>query len=205
MKKLLFIPIFVMICISKLIPFNWIVGSHCLMFSCTSIMAPVIAKQFGLAWISCFFLSKNIFSISYIFFHLIHRLPLFFSALAYKKQHWTTSLLLPIVCMILFITNNVGAIAWTYSLYWLIPVGLFFVKNSLVSRALTASFVAHAVGSVVWLYTGDISAPVWIALIPVVFCERLLIAGAIVGVDVLIAHVRSTCVASSLLRKVGLA
>lgn len=205
MKKILFIPIFVMITISKMIPFNWIVGSYRLMFSCTSIMAPVIGNQFGLSWVSFFFLSKNIFSVSFLFLHFTHRLPLFFAALAYKQKHWTTSFLVPMACIIFFVTNDVGSVAWVYSLYWFIPMFLFFVKNSLLSRALTSSFVAHAVGSVVWLYTANISAPVWIALIPVVFCERLLIAGAIFGVDVLISRVRSACHFNSFLKKVGLA
>ena len=205
MKKLLFIPILLMIYISKLIPFNWIVGSHHGIFSCTSVIAPVVAKQFGFVWLLFFFLSKNIFTTSFLVLHIIHRLPLFFASLAYKKQHWFTSFFIPIFCMLLFVIHDVGCIAWVYSLYWLIPVCLFFTKNSLISRALTAAFVAHAVGSVIWLYTAEIAAPVWIALIPLVFCERLLIAGAIFGVDVLISRVKSVFTPKSFLRKIGFA
>ena len=54
----------------------------------------------------------------------------------------------------------------------------------MITRALSASFVAHGIGSVIWLYTKNIAAPVWIGLIPVVVCERLLMAGGMLAIDV---------------------
>lgn len=191
MKKFAFIPIAFMIFLSKMMPFTWIVGSHHVIFSWTSMMAPAIANQFGFAWLSLFFVSYKLLSTASILLFFVHRTPLLFSAYAYKNHHWLTSLLLPAVCMGLFVMHDVGLVAWTYSLYWLIPMALYFVKNSMISRALSASFIAHAVGSVIWLYTTNIAAPVWIALIPVVFCERLLIATGIVGLDLFIARVRA--------------
>lgn len=83
-------------------------------------------------------------------------------------------LLLPLTCMILFITHPTAGSAFLYSFYWFIPVSLYFVKNkNIFFAALSATFVAHAVGSVLWLYTVNMSAEQWLALIPAVAFERL--------------------------------
>ena len=203
MKKFAFIPIAFMIFLSKIMPFTWIIGSYHLAFSWTSMMAPAIANQFGFSWLSLFFVSSRLLIAPSIVLFFLHRTPLVFSAYAYKNRHWSTSLCLPAVCMFLFVMHDVGSVAWMYSLYWLIPMALYFVKNSMISRALSASFVAHAVGSVIWLYTKDIAAPVWIALIPVVACERLLIAAGILGCDILIARARVWKFSRYFLRKAG--
>lgn len=85
-------------------------------------------------------------------------------------------LLLPATCMALFALHSVGSQALLYTLYWLIPMALFFVRHTSYSVALSSTFVAHAVGSVIWLYTIPMTAEQWIGLIPVVAVERLLFA-----------------------------
>ena len=218
MKKLSNIAVLFMILFAKLVPFNWIVGSLQSTFSLTTIFAPVIATHFGFGWISLFFLSKSLVipnliwnpviyqqALLIFFFSLLHRTPLLFAARAYQKCHWTTSLAVPVLCMLLFVTHEVGSVAWCYSLYWLIPMILFFVKNSVVTRALSACFVAHAVGSVIWLYTTNIAAEIWIGLIPIVFCERLLMAGGMLALDFAITRVRAAQVEKVLFKKLGFA
>lgn len=181
MKRIFkFFGVFLTVILARLVPFNWIIGSHFSMFSCTSVVAPVIAAQCGLSWVGLFLCSKKIFSTASILLFAGHRLPLFFSARAFQKRELVISIVLPALCILLFIMHSVGMQVWYYSLYWLIPIGLYWVKDTEWSRALTASFVAHAVGSIVWLYTGSITATTWLALIPVVVCERLLLTGAIV-------------------------
>jgi hypothetical protein len=191
MKKLSSVLIFLTILLSKMIPFSWIIGSYHLTFSCTSMLAPVIAKQFGFAWISLFFVSKSLLTSSCLLLTLLHRTPLIFAAKAYKSRHWSTSFLLPAVCMLLFVSHDIGSISWVYSLYWLIPMALYFFANTIITRALSASFVAHGVGSVIWLYANNLAAPVWIGLIPVVLVERLLIAGGMLVIDLAITKVRA--------------
>lgn len=216
MKKLSYFPILFMILVAKLVPFNWIIGSYRCTFSLTTIIAPVVSKQFGLSWMLLFLLSKNLFFfdflnvsiydvVAFLLFSALHRIPLFFAVHAYQQRNWIFSLLVPALCMALFVMHDVGSVAWYYCLYWLIPICLFFVKNSLVVRALSASFVAHAVGSVIWLYTGNISASVWMALIPVVACERLLMAGGMLALDVVIARVRVVQSWPSFMQKLGFA
>lgn len=81
-------------------------------------------------------------------------------------------LVIPILAIALFIAHPEGRQAWFYSLYWLIPIVAFFKKERLILNALGSTFTAHAVGSVAYLYTFNLAAPVWASLIPTVFIER---------------------------------
>jgi len=85
-------------------------------------------------------------------------------------------LIIPIIAILLFIAHPEGGRVWFYSLYWLIPVICFFKKDRLILNALGSTFTAHAVGSVAFLYAFNLPASVWIALIPIVFIERMLFA-----------------------------
>jgi hypothetical protein len=79
--------------------------------------------------------------------------------------------------MILFISNPASSAAFLYSFFWLIPVLLFLTKNNnIFFAALSSTFVAHAVGSVMWLYATNMPAEQWLALVPVVAFERLVAA-----------------------------
>ena len=56
--------------------------------------------------------------------------------------------------MILFIAHPVGAAAAPYAFYWFIPIFIAMMRNrTLWHDALASTFTAHAVGSVIWLYT----------------------------------------------------
>lgn len=86
-------------------------------------------------------------------------------------------LLLPLACMGLFMIHPVGAQAFIYSCYWLIPVILYFIpRQSLFLTALGSTFVAHAVGSVIWCYTMPMTPAMWMGLMPIVLLERTLFA-----------------------------
>jgi len=98
-------------------------------------------------------------------------------------QKFLLNVVLPLVCMTIFIVHPVGRVAWAYSLYWLIPVSLYlFKKRSVFTVSLSSSFIAHAVGSIFWLFFMPMSPERWLALIPVVAVERLLFAVASVAV-----------------------
>ncbi len=99
------------------------------------------------------------------------------------STYWAfSSRLYPVVvflaCIALFIAHPVGSLAAPYALYWLIPVLFAFLPRTIIfARALTSTFLAHAVGSVIFLYWGPISTPAdWMALIPVVAFERFIFA-----------------------------
>jgi hypothetical protein len=76
----------------------------------------------------------------------------------------------------LFWVHPIGAQAWPYALYWLIPVVLYCLGNNKnnVYTALGSTFIAHAAGSIIWLYTVPMTSQQWLALIPVVAVERLI-------------------------------
>lgn len=89
--------------------------------------------------------------------------------------------LVPLACMALFMAHPVGAEAWVYSLYWLIPPILALAPaQNVYFRSLGATFTQHAIGGVVWIYfVNPLTPAVWLALIPVVAVERLLFASGI--------------------------
>ncbi len=106
---------------------------------------------------------------------ILRFLPMILAAV-YLGSKSKRNLFIPLLCMILFIAHPQGRIAWYYSLYWLIPILAVFKKKRLIFNALGATFTAHAVGSVIFLYAFNLPAAVWISLIPIVAVERGLFA-----------------------------
>lgn len=181
MQKIIkFFIVLTTVFLAKLLPFNWIVGSSGCMFSWTTMLAPVVAMQCSLSWVGCFFLSGKLLSMKSIWLFIAHRLPLLLAARTFVRSDLLISVIVPVFCMGLFIMHPVGGAAWLYAMYWLVPIGCYFMSQTMWSRALQASFVAHAVGSVVWLYTSSIPSSMWWSLIPVVAIERLMMAGGMV-------------------------
>ena len=89
-------------------------------------------------------------------------------------------LIVPVAGMILFWMHPVGAQAWMYALLWIIPIAATFLSNNLFMRSLGATFQAHVIGSVAYLYLASSFGPeYWIALIPLVMIERLTYAAGI--------------------------
>ncbi len=86
----------------------------------------------------------------------------------------------PALCMLLFIVHPVGGSAAAYSLYWIIPSACYVAHlcgfNSVLLAALGSTFIAHATGSVMWLYLRPTTPDLWLSLIPLVFVERLVFA-----------------------------
>lgn len=78
--------------------------------------------------------------------------------------------------ILMFLLHPVGWSAAPYTLLWLIPlVASFF--DGIFSRMIVTSFVAHIVGSLIWLYGGILCSPVaWVGLIPRVLLERFALA-----------------------------
>jgi hypothetical protein len=83
------------------------------------------------------------------------------------------------LAMVAFWLHPSGGAAWYYALYWLIPIGAVFFKNNLFIRSLGATFTAHAIGSVAYMYAFNLPAGVFIGLIPIVAFERFMFAAGI--------------------------
>lgn len=93
-----------------------------------------------------------------------------------KKKSLLSGLILS--CMILFISQTYTSCACFYSCFWLIPLlAIWLPYNSLFIRMLGSVFTAHAIGSNLWLFFGPTLLPAqWIALIPIVIVERIILA-----------------------------
>lgn len=174
---------FSLVCLLELVRFfkvSFIIGSQAAFFSATSMFAPMIGALGGRRYalniyliqlIKGFLISGNLFL--YIGYHIPH---LFASAywLESSKFH---RLIVPVICMVLFLLHPIGFQAGLYSSLWFIPVVIsFFGHEHIFFRALGSTFVAHSVGSVIWLYTLAMPAEAWLALIPIALMERLVFA-----------------------------
>lgn len=184
-KKIIFLIIFVIFGLILLsIPFTNIVGSN-QKFSLFDFFAPATGLFLGSIWgalsvifvkiISFLFSGQSLETATIIRFFPLALAAFYFGARKYQKL----VAIIPLVCMVLFILHPQGRGAWFYSLYWLIPVASVFIKRSLIFNSLGATFTAHAVGSVAFLYVFNLPTEVWIALIPIVFLERMLFTGGI--------------------------
>jgi len=178
-----FLGLFVIRCAS-LFKMSFIFGSYRASFAATTIAKPLIGLFSG------GFISIVIFSLCLLFRYLLfgvaslHILAFYIpglcSALYLAYDTIFVRFFLPLLCIILFVTHAIGAQAFAYSLYWLIPIVIYCVKQkNMFLNVLGSTFVAHAVGSTIWLYTIGMNASVWNALIPIVALERLSMALAI--------------------------
>ncbi|MFA6190481.1 MAG: hypothetical protein WC711_03205 [Candidatus Staskawiczbacteria bacterium] len=105
------------------------------------------------------------------FLTVIRFLPMMAAAVYFGLKTKKTAIIFPI-CIALFLLNPIGRQAWMYSAIWLIPFVATFFKKKLILNSLGATFTAHAIGSVIFLYSFGLTPAIWISLIPVVFIER---------------------------------
>jgi hypothetical protein len=182
--------------LSSVIKLSLVVGSKVLIFSCFLAIAPVAGTLFNLPTAILLTLTAILFKTGLKLYAITLGLPTIIATLCtfYKTQsgkfariaNFMLSVILPLACMTLFVWQQHAHGAFVYSFYWLIPPALYFLKSkneiaNLFVTSLSTVFVAHAVGSIMWLFTIPMSAEVWIALIPVVAIERLVLAFAMMG------------------------
>lgn len=175
------------------IPFNFIIGSKFAWFSCASMIMPAFGYHYSLVYVIFYIFTKSLCS-SKIIFLCLHKTPLLFATMTLQQRHAVLYVGLPASAIILFGLHPIGYQAWWYAGYWFIPMVIyFFAQDSIYSRACAASFVAHAVGSIIWLYHGNIPAEMWMALIPVVAIERLLITAGMVASIMVLQIIKNAC------------
>lgn len=100
--------------------------------------------------------------------------------------------LLIITCFLSFVTHPVGSHASLYTIFWLIPLS-FLISNgtSLLLRTLATVFISHAIGTVIYLYSHITIPAYWIALMPQVLVERLLMVSSIMLMGIIVSMVVS--------------
>jgi len=181
-RNVFFIVIFALLGLAALqAPFTQIVGSK-VKFTLFDFFGPLASGFIGL-WPGVF--AVFLMQLANFFLHgakvvdagaIIRFFPTLFAVWYFHKKS-RVSLLPAVLAIIAFNLHPVGRSVWYFSLYWLIPLFCYFVRERfLLARALGTTFTAHAIGSTLWLYAFGLPAKVWISLIPVVAAERLIFA-----------------------------
>jgi hypothetical protein len=207
-KKLLSFMLFtVLIFAFSFIKVSFFAGSHNFFFSGVNLVFPVLGSLLGTTFsglaVLLFFLFKKIT----LGGAMTLGLPTMFATLAFsvmtkKNKNKSVKLefydfllrvVLPLLAIILFVFNSVGKQSFLYSFYWFIPVGLYFFErinnnSSLFLKSLATTFIAHAVGSFIWLYLIPTTSVYWISLIPVVLVERIIFA---LGISLVTSFLKS--------------
>lgn len=175
-RKILFLIIFTILGLSAFqISISRIIGSS-QSFTLFEFLGPVGGMFLGpvLGAVSAFFVRVLSIIVSHQpldFLTIVRFFPTMLAALYFGLKQKKTAIIFP-VCIALFLLNPIGRQAWLYSLIWLIPFFATFGKKRLILNSLGATFTAHAVGSVIFLYSFGLTPAIWMSLIPVVFVER---------------------------------
>jgi len=170
--------------LSSLAKFSFVIGSWHMFFSALNCFGPLAGSFWGLSGSFMVYGLRTMLRLVTVGLtgaQMLNGVPTLCASLYLGSSHWSIRCILPIICMIVFWLHPVGLAAGVYALYWLIPVVIFYSKsNHLFVNALGSTFVAHGVGSVIWLYTVPMEPATWLALIPIVAVERLLFATGMV-------------------------
>lgn len=178
-KKIIFAAIFTILGFVALqIPFTKVIGSNT-HFTLFDFFAPIAGAFLGgFAGIISVLIMQTanwlLHGASVEVASLIRLFPMLFAVWYFSPSAKSrSSIILPLLCLVMFLAHPIGRLALPYPLYWLIPVVVYFFKEkSLLAKALGATFTAHAVGSVAWLYAFNLPKEVWLSLIPQVALER---------------------------------
>ncbi len=178
LKALFFNAVLVLVSLVKV---NFIWSSLHTFFSASQIVGPLVGFYGGLSCIAVLYIAKDllkgIFLGTGFFSPLTLHIPTFFSAAYWASSSVIFRLVVPLICIVLFLIHPVGNQAAFYTLYWLIPLIVYFVPHrSIFLHALASTFIAHAVGSVIWLYWLPLKPELFWTLMPIVLVERLLFA-----------------------------
>lgn len=186
-KKIDYIPGLLCVFISLItasVKLSYMVGSSHTFFSAANIMIPFTGLIGGIsaATLLCLLrVVRFLFLRTWSWSLLAHVVPGFGASLYWSLPPLFMGCIVPFVCMILFIMHPIGFQAMVYTSFWLIPIGVYFYSTkNLFLHALSSTLVAHALGSVIWLYTVPMTAALWIGLMPIVVIERIVFALGIV-------------------------
>jgi hypothetical protein len=163
---------------AKLLTVSYIAGSYAAFFSVNNGILPLSGAFLGIIGATCVMLGKGALTLlaggSFSSLHyLAYHVPGLVAAYYWASPSGMVRLGVPLAAMLLFIMHPVGGVAWVYAMYWWIPIIIYASRtHGIFWQALGSTFAAHAVGSVIWLYTVPMTAAAWIALMPLVVVER---------------------------------
>lgn len=183
MKKIIFLVAFIALGFGAMqVPFSQILGATNLKFSLFDFYGPMAGAFFSsviglLVVLAMQLINWMTHGFNFDLITFLRFLPMLAAVLYFAKNTTKWSLIVPGVAMIMFWTHPEGRGAWYYALYWTIPFIAYFIsKKSVLAKALGATFTAHSVGSVIFLYALGLKSAVWAGLMPIVWKERMLMA-----------------------------
>lgn len=175
----------VVLLIASCIKISYIRGSWAAFFSATSCVIPaagLVAGPYGSLCISVVRILQMIITAPFrLPTLLLNVVPGAVASAYWYAPRWLMNLIIPLLSIVLFVFHPVGAQAYLYSLLWIIPMCVGCIPQvPLFVRALSSSLIAHAVGSVLWLYLLPSTPALWLGILPVVIIERVVMALGIV-------------------------
>jgi hypothetical protein len=172
---------------------SFVVGSQTIFFSATNFCMPLIGSFGGVGvatGVWALMLAYRLLVGSFAWSTLAFYIPGYGAALYLATRSRWMRCGVPVACFALFLLHPVGWQAALYSAYWLIPLFIGTkATRSFFMEALGATFTAHAIGSVLWLYTVPMTPVAWLALIPIVAVERVTFAAGMVVMHSSISYV----------------
>lgn len=194
LKKITFIVVFIVLAlVLSQVPINKIVGSE-QNFTLLELVGPTAGAFLGgifgavvvifVKFFNALVSGKEIDFLTVVRFFPMAFAALYFGTKALKKKYPKSkkpvldkalayfSVVVPAICIILFWLHPEGRGAFLFAFFWFIPIIASGYKKNLWLRSLGATFTAHAVGSVAFLYAFNLPAAVWYSLVPVVLIER---------------------------------
>ncbi|HLC67123.1 MAG TPA: hypothetical protein VJK52_05790 [Candidatus Nanoarchaeia archaeon] len=212
-RKFAFVLLFVGISIiAERINFSQLWGANNQFFTLFQFFGPIAGGFLGMIWgpvsvlvaelINFVLLGKTISLLN-----LLRLLPMVIAAFYFgavrddRKWAKTTWAIAPI-CIAIFLAHPEGRAAWYFAIYWTIPLLAMLpsIRDYLFARSLGATFTAHAVGGALWIWSTNMTAAQWTALVPIVAYERLLFAIGIAVSYVIFTIVLDRIPAAAVLR-----
>ena len=179
------------------IKFGPILGTE-MKFSLVAFFGPTLAKILGIKFGTSIIILTHLIGLALGVYQikavkdLFTFFPIIFGGFYFSKifRGEKKLLIIPSVCILLFVFHPIGRTVWFYSGFWLIPIIITLLKAKIdkilkipalqiYGYSLGTAFVDHAVGSTIYLYLLKIPSHFWIEAIPLTILERLLIAGGI--------------------------
>lgn len=163
---------------AQIMKLNSIQGLIKSFFSFSHCVTPLIGMFFGMWGSALLMLGMVSMKISGFVAYTYFGVPTFAASLCWATRNRFVRIGIPALCMALFIAHPIGFASAPYAFYWFIPIVCAFAhtQNRFLT-ALSSTFVAHGVGSVIHLYfINPMNSSAWLALIPVVALERLVLA-----------------------------
>lgn len=210
-KRLIFFVLFTLLGFAFLqVPFNKLAGSN-VSFTLFDFLAPIagafLGPIYGVISVLGVEVTNNLIKQTpWTTGSIIRLFPTLFAVYYFatvdKKGSNNWILGVPFIAIFAFLAHPNGRQVPYYTLFWLIPLIAYRFRSNLWMKSLGATFTAHSVGGMMWIWAFNLPVPVWQGLIPVVISERLLFATGIAVSFIVMKHTLTYLISKGVLPKI---